>query len=67
MATEWNITDASFAGITFHVAVPKAGSGFGVMSQDISNERRLQISEKPLVDGAEVDVGRAELRSGCSD
>ena len=53
------ITDASFKGLTFHVAVPAKNSPFGVMSQEIVNERRLQISEKPLIDGAEVeDFGR---------
>jgi prophage DNA circulation protein len=59
MANEWNITDGSFQGLTFHVAVSKPNSSFGMMSQDITNERRLQISEKPRVDGAEIeDFGR---------
>ena len=53
------IVDASFKGLRFHVATPDKGSPFGVVSQEITNERRLQISEKPMVDGAEVeDFGR---------
>jgi len=55
MSVTWNITDGSFAGVKFHVAVPDKKNFFGVMSQDVTNERRLQISEKPLVDGAEVE------------
>ena len=53
------IVDASFKGLVFHVATPNKASPFGVISQEITNERRLQISEKPMVDGAEVeDFGR---------
>lgn len=57
----WNITDAVYKGLSFHVAIPKPNykSAFGMTSQSISDERRLQVSEKPLVDGAEVsDFGR---------
>jgi prophage DNA circulation protein len=53
------IVDAKFKDVVFHVAIPNKASPFGVTSQEITNERRLQISEKPLVDGAEVeDFGR---------
>lgn len=57
----WGVTDATFKGFGFHVAIPKVnyGSAYGITSQSITDERRLQISEKPLVDGAEVeDFGR---------
>ena len=61
---DWNVTDASFFNgvdnITFHVAIPQRIFGsVGVMSQEITSERRLQISERALIDGAEVeDFGR---------
>ena len=56
---EWNITDGSFMDVSFHVAIAKADGTSGMLSQDITNERRLQVSEKPRVDGAEVeDFGR---------
>ncbi len=59
VATEWNITDGSFMDLTFHVAIAKRDGTSGLMSHDITNERRLQVSEKPRVDGAEVeDFGR---------
>jgi prophage DNA circulation protein len=57
----WNVTDGSYKGLSFHVAVPKTNyaSAYGLTSQSVTDERRLQISEKPLVDGAEVeDFGR---------
>ena len=64
MSADWNITDGSYTvgttNFVFNVAIPKkVSAGLGVISQEITNERRLQISEKPQVDGAEVeDFGR---------
>jgi prophage DNA circulation protein len=57
----WQITDGSYKGIIFHVAIPKPNQevAFGATSQEITNERRLQVSENPLVDGGQVeDFGR---------
>lgn len=51
----WRITDASFKGQKFHVAIPDKASNFGMTSQSISKERRLQVSEKPGIDGADVE------------
>jgi prophage DNA circulation protein len=56
-----NISDASFLGLKFHVAIPAIDyvASFGVMSHDITNERRLQFSSKPKVDVEQVeDFGR---------
>jgi len=52
---DWKITNGSFKGIGFHVAIPKADSQFGIIDQDVNTERRLQISERPGVDGADVE------------
>ena len=55
---EWQVTDAYFKGHRFHVATPD-GSSSGITSQEIKNERRLQVSEKPMLDGGEIeDFGR---------
>jgi prophage DNA circulation protein len=58
--SEWNVTDAVFKDVRFHVAIPSTSAAFvnnnyGIMSQDVSTERRLQISERSLVDGADVE------------
>ena len=55
----WKITDGSYKGLTFHLAVPDRSQAYGVMSQDVTNERRIQVSEKALLDGADLqDFGR---------
>ena len=57
--SDWNITDGSFKGVLLHVAKRNAKKKFGMVSQEISEERRLQVSERALVDGADVeDFGR---------
>jgi prophage DNA circulation protein len=57
--TQWKISDGSFKGVLFHVAIPTIAANYGMMSQEIKTERRLQVSEKPGLDGAEVeDFGR---------
>lgn len=62
----WRIGDAFYKGFQFHVAIPAKSSGYGVTSQSIKTERRLQISEKPGVDGAEVeDFGRKPQTFNC--
>jgi len=60
-STNWNITDGSFKSVRFHVAIPKKNytTGFGAVSQEVVTERRLQISDKALIDGSQVeDFGR---------
>jgi prophage DNA circulation protein len=55
----WQIGPGKFKKVTFHVAVPASSDVSGVMSQEIKTERRLQVSERPLVDGGDVeDFGR---------
>lgn len=61
--SEWQITDASFAGFKFHTAIPKRGDTVGVMSQEETMERRLQVSERALVDGADVEDFGAKART----
>jgi len=57
--TLWKISDGSFKGVLFHVAIPTAAANYGMTSQEIKTDRRLQISEKPGIDGADVeDFGR---------
>lgn len=60
---DWLVTDASFKGFTFHVAIPNANVQMGVQSQEVLEERRLQISEKPAVDGAELEDFGAKHRT----
>lgn len=62
---DWNITDASFfipgqPVVTFNVArAQKISSGVGMMSQEVTFERRLQVAERAGVDGGDVeDFGR---------
>lgn len=55
----WKITDGSYKGLTFHLAVPNKAQAYGVTSQEVTNERRIQVSEKALLDGADLqDFGR---------
>lgn len=60
MAAEWkNLTDGSFKGFTFHVAVPQKDKGHGIANKQIVHERKLQVVERPLTDGSEPnDFGR---------
>lgn len=60
MADEWKqLTDGSFKGHTFAVAVPAPDKGFGAVSLQQSEERRLQIAKRAGVDGGTVsDFGR---------
>jgi GTP:adenosylcobinamide-phosphate guanylyltransferase len=58
---EWkNLTDGSFKGVQFHVAIARASGGnHGVVREEVATERRLQLVQRPLVDGAAVrDFGR---------
>ncbi|MGZ3316861.1 MAG: DNA circularization N-terminal domain-containing protein, partial [Isosphaeraceae bacterium] len=55
MSFEWqNLTNGSFKGIPFHVAIPNRNHQYGVESEEMSIERRLQFIKRPLVDGAGV-------------
>lgn len=60
MSAEWkNLTNGSFKGFNFHVALPSGDQIQGISSEEISLERRLQVIKRPLVDGAKVnDYGR---------
>lgn len=54
----WNITEGKFKDFSFSVAV-KDGAITGVQDHDKKTERKLQESEKPKIDGADVeDFGR---------
>jgi prophage DNA circulation protein len=54
----WNITAGIYKGVAFHTATAM-GLPFGVTDQSEDVERRLQVSEKALIDGADVeDFGR---------
>lgn len=56
--SNWKITDGKFKDFTFSVAIPSSEK-YGITDQDVNEERRLQESEKPLIDGADVeDFGR---------
>lgn len=60
MAAEWkNLTDGSFKGFTFSVALPQKARAHGMVSQQIVHERKLQVVDQPLVDGSGTnDFGR---------
>jgi prophage DNA circulation protein len=53
---EWkNLTDGSFKGFTFHVALPKAlGKSHGMVSGEVTSGRRIQQIKRPGVDGASL-------------
>jgi prophage DNA circulation protein len=53
--TEWKISDGSFKGFSFHTAKPNKNVNFGAISQDVTVERRIQITERALLDGADVE------------
>ncbi len=56
MSDEWaNLTNGSFKGVAFHAAIPNRGQQYGVESEEVTVERRLQFIERPLVDGASVN------------
>lgn len=57
---EWiNLTDGSYKGFTFHVAIPTAANPQGIGSEEVELERRIQQIDRPLVDGAKIsDFGR---------
>ncbi len=57
---QWKeLTDGSFKGYTFHVAIPKRGGSRGAVSIQTDMERRLQIIERAGVDGSDInDFGR---------
>mgnify|MGYP000067763058 CR=1 FL=1 len=59
---EWyNLTNGSFNGYNFHIAEPKGDKVHGISSSEMKISRRLQISKRPLVDGASVrDFGANE-------
>lgn len=52
---EWKITDGSFKNFSFHVATPNPNVNFGITGQDISVERRIQTTERALLDGGDVE------------
>ncbi|MGZ3687129.1 MAG: DNA circularization N-terminal domain-containing protein [Bdellovibrionota bacterium] len=55
MKDEWqNLTNGSFRGIPFHVAIPSRDHQYGVESEEMTLERRLQFIKRPLIDGAPV-------------
>lgn len=56
-------TDGTFKGYTFHVVKPEPTKPHGVTSIDKQFDRKLQIIERPLRDGADVkDWGRRAKR-----
>lgn len=59
-APEWKqLTDGSYKGFTFAVALPKKDKGHGLRSKETTHERKLQIVDRPLVDGSGTnDFGR---------
>jgi uncharacterized protein YkuJ len=61
---EWKeLTDGSFKGYVFHVAVPSASAVHGTTRVEIKDGRRLQTIQRPLRDGAQVrDFGREARR-----
>lgn len=59
--SSWNITDGKFKNLTFHVATAKRAKQ-GIQSQEITKERRLQVSERAMVDGADVEDFGAKPR-----
>lgn len=63
---DWKITDGSFKGFKFHVATPRK-ENFGMLSQEVTDERRLQVSERALVDGADVEDFGAKPRVFTAD
>lgn len=48
------MTNGSFNGVTFHYALPSSAKPHGAMSEEIRVARRLQIAERPGVDGAAI-------------
>lgn len=58
---DWKITDGTFKGFKFHVATPK-NVNFGMTSQEVTDERRLQVSERALVNGGDVEDFGAKPR-----
>lgn len=55
MSDDWqNLTNGSFNDVPFHVAIPNRKSQFGVESEEMTIERRLQFIKRPMVDGAAV-------------
>jgi prophage DNA circulation protein len=52
---DWqNLTNGSFDGVPFHAAIPNRSTQYGVESEEMTIERRLQFIKRPLVDGAEI-------------
>jgi hypothetical protein len=55
MSDDWqNLTNGSFKGVPFHAAIPARDQQYGVESEEMTLERRLQFIKRPLVDGAPV-------------
>jgi prophage DNA circulation protein len=55
MSSEWqNLTNGSFKGVPFHVAIPSRDHQYGIESEEMTLERRLQFIKRPLIDGAPV-------------
>jgi hypothetical protein len=54
MSERKNITRGSFRGVDFHIEIPTTERGHGVSSREITTERRLQITKRPLKDGSPV-------------
>ncbi|MFV8250249.1 DNA circularization N-terminal domain-containing protein [Bdellovibrio bacteriovorus] len=53
------LTDGSYKGYTFHVAIPSGTGSRGAVSIQTDLERRLQIIERAGVDGADInDFGK---------
>src|SRR5689334_4882198 len=61
MSEQWaNLTGGSFKNVPFHVAIPSKQTQYGVESEEMSVERRLQFIKRPLVDGSPVRDWGAE-------
>lgn len=52
---QWvGLTNGSYKGVTFHYAAPQGAKAHGAMSAQIHSGRRLQVSERPGVDGGRI-------------
>jgi hypothetical protein len=61
MSFDWQkLTGGSFKNVPFHVAIPSRDQQYGVESEEMTLERRLQFIKRPLRDGAGVRDWGAE-------
>lgn len=65
MADWVELVDGRFKDVVFHYAVPKDDKVHGISTEEIADERRLQMIERPFVNGAVINDlgGRAKQYS----